>query len=66
MYNKITVKLIIGKVETYIEFKVVVKQGYRMALVLFLFLMIAFSETLEDKWTPLGLSKYQFAHKDNL
>ena len=33
--------------------------------VLFLFLMMAFSETLEDKWTALGLRKPQFARKDN-
>ena len=46
MYNKIIVKLIIGKVETSIELKVVVKQGDSMAPVLFLFLMMAFAKTL--------------------
>ena len=30
-----------------------------------MFLMTAFSETLEYKWKALGLSKSQFAHKDN-
>ena len=44
-YN-IVVQLIIGKIETDIYFKVGVKQGKNMASVLFLFLMMAFSETL--------------------
>ena len=65
MYEKIIVKLIIDKVEKFIDFKVGVKQGYSMALVLFLFLIMALSETLEDKWTDLGLSKAQFSHKEN-
>ena len=42
-----------------------VKQGYIMALLLSLFLMMAFSDTLEYKWAALGISKYQFAHKYN-
>ena len=37
MYNKSIVKLIIGKVDTPIEFKVGVKQGDIMAPVLFIF-----------------------------
>ena len=65
MYYKSIVKLIISKVETFIEFKVGFKQGDSMSPVLFLFLMMAFSEILEDKWTALGLSKAQFARKDN-
>ena len=60
MYDKNIVKLIIGKVETSIDFKVGVKQGKNIAPVLFLFLMMAFSETLEDEWTAPGLSKAQF------
>ena len=36
-----------------------------MALVLFLFLMMDFFETLEDEWMALGLSKSQFSYKDN-
>ena len=55
MYNKIIVIIIIGKVETSIESKVGVKQGDSMAPVLFLFLMMAFSKTLEDEWTALRL-----------
>ena len=65
MYDKRIVKLIIGKVETSIDFKVGVKQGDSMVPVLFMFLMMAFSETIEDKWTALGLNKAQFVCKDN-
>ena len=65
MHNKIIFKIIIGKVETSIDFKVGVKKGDSMAPVLFLFLMMAFSETLEDEWTDLGLSKSQLACKYN-
>ena len=65
MYNKIIFKLIIGKVEKSIDFKVGVKQGDSMAPVKLLFLMVDFEETLEDEWTSLGLSKSQFACKDN-
>ena len=63
MYNKSIVKLIIGKLETSIEFKVGVKQGYSMVPVLFMFLMMDFAETLEDEWTALGLSKSQIFTK---
>ena len=36
-----------------------------MAPVLFLFLMMAFAETLEVEWTALRLRKSQFVRKDN-
>ena len=62
--KKIT-KLIIGKVETFIDFKVGVKKVDRMDPLKFLFWMMAFAKTLEDKWTDLGLSKSQFSCKDN-
>ena len=65
MYNKFIVKITIGKVETSIDFKVGFKQGYSMALVIFLLLMMDFAETLEDEWKALGLSKAQFASMDN-
>ena len=48
MYEKSIVKLIIGKVETSIEFKVGIKQGDSISSLQFMFLMMAFSETLED------------------
>ena len=62
---KSVVKIIIDNIETDINFKLGVKQGYIMASVLFLFMMMAFSKTLEDEWNALGLSKSQFACKDN-
>ena len=60
MYNKIIFNIIIGKVKKSIGFKVGVKKGDIMATVLFLFLMTAFSKTLEDEWLALGLSKEIF------
>ena len=36
-----------------------------MAPVLCIFLMMAFSKTLEDEWTALRLSKAQFVSKEN-
>ena len=65
MYDKNLVNLIIGKIETFINFKVGIKQGYSMAPVLFLLLMMAFYETLEDEWTALVLIQSQFACKYN-
>ena len=65
MYKKSAVKLITGKIETSIYFKVGVKQVDIMTPLLFLFLIMAFDETLEDKWTDLGLSKSQFPRKEN-
>ena len=47
MYKDIVVKLVIGEFETTIYFKVGVKQGDSVAPVLFLFIVMAFSETLE-------------------
>ena len=47
MYTDNNVRLIIVKIDISIPFKVVVKQGDRVAPVLFLFVMIAFAETIE-------------------
>ena len=63
MYNKSVVKIVVDNNYTYIDFKVGVKLLDIMAPVLFLFLMMAFSETLEDDWTALGLSKSKFTRK---
>ena len=65
MYDKSIVKLIIGNVETSIELKVGFKQGDIIAPVRFMFLMMAFADTLEYKWTALGISKVQYSCKDN-
>ena len=48
MYKKSIVKIIIDKVETSINFKLVAKQGYSMAPVLFMLLMVALVKNLED------------------
>ena len=47
MYKNSVVRLIIGKIDTYIPFKVLVKQGDSMEPLLFLFLIIVFYERLE-------------------
>ena len=47
MYKDSVVKSLIGEFETAIYFKVGVKQGDSVAPVLFLFIVMAFSETLE-------------------
>ena len=48
MYSNNRVRLIIGKIDTSIPFEVGVKQGDSVAPVLFLFLMIAFAEVIEQ------------------
>ena len=65
MNDKKIVKIIIGKIDASIDFKVGFIQGDSMSPVLFLLLMMAFYETLEDEWTALGLGKFQFAGKYN-
>ena len=49
-YRKNKVRLIIGKIDTSIPFEVGVKQGGSVAPVLFLFLMMAFAEAIEQEW----------------
>ena len=53
MYDNIVVQLLIVKIEMPIDFKVKIKQGERMAPFLFLFLIVAFSKTIEYKGTAL-------------
>ena len=64
-HDKIVVKLVIGKIEKSIDFKVGVKKLYSMYPVLFMFLTMTFSKTLEDEWTALVLSKTHFLRKYN-
>ena len=65
MYNKSIVKLIIRKLEKSVDLKLDVKQGEKMAPLIFMFLMMAFTEILEAKLMALGLSKAQFSRKEN-
>ena len=50
MYSSNKVRLIIGKIDTSITFELGVKQGDSVAPVLFLFLMMAFAEAIEQEW----------------
>ena len=65
MYKKSVVKLVIGEFETTIDFKVGIKQGDSVAPVLFLFIVMAFSKTLEKEWTLNGPTKAKFSRKNN-
>ena len=58
------VKLVIGEFERTIEFKFGVKQGDSVAPALFLFIVMAFSETLEKEWTRNELSKAKFSRNN--
>ena len=57
MYKNNVVRLIIGKNDTSIPFGVGVKQWDRMAPVLFLFLIMEFSETLEKNGQVMDSQK---------
>ena len=48
MYENSMVRIIIGKIDTYMPFKVGVKQVDSMDPFLFLFIIMSFSETLEN------------------
>ena len=48
IYSNNKVRLVIGKIDTSIPFKVGVKQGDSIALVLFLFLVMAFAEVIDQ------------------
>ena len=65
MYKNSVMRLLIGKIDTYIPFKVRVNQGYRMALVLFLSLIMEFSKTLEKEWTRNRPTKATFSRQSN-
>ena len=59
------VKLVIGEFETTIEFKVGVKKGDSVAPVLFLLIVMEFSETLEMERRRNGLTKSKFSQNTN-
>ena len=65
MYKDSVVKLVIGEFETIIDFKVGVKQGDSVAPVLFLFIVMEFSKTLEKEWMLNGLTKAKFSRDNN-
>ena len=57
MYSNNEVRLIIGKIDTSIPFEVGVKQGDSVAPVIFLFLVMAFAETVEAEWDKHNIQK---------
>ena len=65
MYTNNNVRLIIGKIDISIPFEMVVKQGDRVAPVIFLFIMMAFSETIEKYWVRNDLKIIKFKRHSN-
>ena len=65
MYKDSKVRLIIGKIDTTIPFRVGVKQVDRIAPVLFSFIIMGFAETLEKEWVRNDLTPLQFRRHDN-
>ena len=65
MYKDSRVRLLMGKIDTTIPLYVGTKQGDSMAPVLFLFITMGFSKTLEREWTKNGLTPLQFRRHDN-
>ena len=65
MYSDSKVRLILGDTDISISFEVGVKQGDSVAPVLFLFIMMAFAETLEKEWVKSGLHMMQFKRQSN-
>ena len=61
IYKDSVVKLVIGEFEMTIELKVGVKQVESVAPVLFLFIVLAFSKTLEKEWTCNALTNAKFS-----
>ena len=60
MYSNNNVRLIISKIDTSIPFKVGIKQGDSVAPVLFLFLVVAFAETVKAEWDKHSIQKIEF------
>ena len=60
MYIDNNERLIIGKIDISIPFEVGVKQGGIVAPVLFLFIMMAFAETIEKEWVRDDLKMIKF------
>ena len=63
LYSNLHVTLKIGKESTDIDQTVGVRQGDNLSPVIFLFVMTAFAETLEHKWTLAGLPRIEAQYK---
>ncbi|KAL7518281.1 hypothetical protein ACHAWF_000181, partial [Thalassiosira exigua] len=57
LYDNLKVVLKIGKEKAEIGQGVGVRQGDNLSPVIFLFLMTAFAETLEEEWSAAGLPR---------
>jgi exonuclease III len=63
LYTDVTVKLQMGKAKRTIPYTIGVQQGDNMAPILFVFLMQAFAESLEEKWkTEWGMDSPQYRY----
>ena len=63
MNNK--VRLVLGKIDTSILFKVGLKQKDSAAPILFLFIMMVFAETFEREWVKNHLQMIKFKRQSN-
>jgi hypothetical protein len=62
LYKNVTLKLSSGSVKDTISYSVGVKQGDAMAPVLFIILMQAMAETLEDEWKTANIQSVDLRH----
>jgi hypothetical protein len=62
LYENVSLKLSSGSVKDMIQYLVGVKQGNAMAPVLFIVLMQAMAETLEDKWKAADIQTVDLSH----
>jgi hypothetical protein len=63
MYTNVSVKIQVGKEKRQIPYTIGVQQGDNMPPVLFVFLMQAFGETLEQKWKgEWGINSLQYRY----
>ena len=65
VYTENKVRLLIGKTDLSIPFEIGVKQGDSVAPVVFLFVVMAFAETLEKKWVKKDLHMIRFKRQNN-
>jgi hypothetical protein len=62
LYGNVTLKLSSGSTKNMIPYSVGVKQGNAMALVLFIILMQAMAERLEEEWETADIQSVDFRH----